>query len=64
MKVILEEFVYGRDHPPTAEETNIIEALLASKEITGLVEDLMTKQKDAWENPDSLNITNAKESAK
>ena len=64
MAVILEEFVYGRDHPPTIEETNIIEAFLASEELTDLVENLMTEHKNARENSDSLNITNAKERVK
>jgi hypothetical protein len=64
MAVILEEFVYGRDHPPTIEETNIIEAFLASEELTDLVESLMIEHKDARETADVLNMTNAKERVK
>ena len=60
MKIILEEFLYGRERPPSANEKNVIEAVLASKELTDLVEDLMKEQNNAREHPDDLNITNAK----
>ena len=60
MKIILEEFLYGRERPPSVDEKNVIEAVLASKELTELVEDLMKEQNNAREHPDDLNITNAK----
>ena len=59
MKTIKEEFLDGRDGPPTDEEANIIEAVLASEKYTELVEDLMTEYSNALENGENSKITNA-----
>ena len=59
MKIILEEFLYGRESPPSEDEKHVIETVLASKELTLLVEDLLKEQNNAREHPEDLNITNA-----
>ena len=60
MHVILEEFLYGRDSPPTTEEQNSIRSLLDSEKYTEMVKDLMNEHLRGKKNIENSNITNAK----
>ena len=41
MKILLDEFVYGKDRENTQEEENFINSILSSKQYEDLVQDLM-----------------------
>ena len=60
LKVIMDEFLYGRSQPQTEEESIFLKKFLSSEKFNELVEGLLEEQANARENPESLNITNAK----
>ena len=60
MKVITDEFLYGRNEQPSKEERRILYRFFFSKELESMIESLMKEQANARDNPKSLNITNAK----